>query len=89
MFRVVTKGKKMRIIKESPACNKTNVKNWLFPKLVGKVSVGAYNLIGLETEAFQIYFNSNGIWDKNGKKKTSNSLIRLMEKAQPKAGKVL
>ena len=62
---------------------------WIFPKLEGKVSVGAYNLIELKTEAFQIYFNSNGIWDKNGKKITSNSLIKLMEKAQPKAGKVL
>jgi len=65
--------------------NKTEVKNWLFPKLNGKVSVGAYNLIELKTEAFQIYFNSNGMWDKNGKKVTSNRLITLMEKSYIKS----
>lgn len=79
----------MKIIKESPSRNATDVKSWIFPKLDGKVSIGAYNLIELKTEVFKIYFNSNGVFDEYGKKITSNSVIKMMQNAQPERGKVI
>jgi len=74
----MSKGKK--------ACD---MKSLLFPKLEGKVSIGAYNLIQLKTEAFTIYFNSNGIFDEYGKKIPSNRVIKMMQDAQPERAKAI
>jgi len=79
----------MKIIKKSPSCNAIDVKNWLFPKLDGKVSIGPYNLIELKTEAFKIYFNSNGVFNEYGEKITSNSVIKMMQNAQPERAKAI
>ncbi len=59
-----------------------DMKSLLFPKLDGKVSIGAYNLIQLKTETFIIYFNSNGIYNEQGEKVSSNSVIKKMQDAQ-------
>lgn len=66
-----------------------DMKSLLFPKLDGKLSIGAYNLIQLKTEAFTIYFNSNGIYNEQGKKVSSNSIIKMMQDAQPERAKVI
>ena len=79
----------MKTIKESPNCNAEDVKNWLFPKFDAKVSIGPYNLIELKTEAFKIYFNSNGVFNEYGKKITSNGVIKMMQDAQPERAKVI
>jgi len=69
--------------------NSTSIENLLFPKLDGKLSIGEYNLIQLKTEAFTIYFNSNGIYNEQGKKVSSNSIIKMMQDAQPERAKVI
>ncbi len=79
----------MKTIKKSTNSNAEDVKNWLFPKLDAKVSIGPYNLIELKTEAFKIYFNSNGVFDKYGEKITSNSVIKMMQDAQPERAKAI
>ena len=85
---ITPSGKNRYIMKKTPK-DSTSIENLLFPKLDGKVSIGPYNLIELKTEAFKIYFNSNGVFDKYGEKITSNSVIKMMQSAQPERAKVI